>query len=101
MGLLTNILLAPFLGPVWGTKWTLEKVDRVVRDQLTDDTPVKEDLMALQMQLELGEIEDDEYVRREAEIMQRFREVREWREKFGMSTSGGPVRVAESDESEQ
>jgi hypothetical protein len=101
MGLLTNILLAPFLGPVWGTKWTLEKVDRVVRDQLTDDTPVKEDLMALQMQLETGEIEDDEYVRREAEIMQRFREVREWREKFGMSTSGGPVRVAESGESEQ
>jgi hypothetical protein len=101
MGLLTNILLAPFLGPVWGTKWTLEKVDRVVRDQLTDDTPVKEDLMALQMQLEMGEIDDDEYVRREAEIMQRFREVREWREKFGMSTSGGPVRVAESDESEQ
>jgi len=101
MGLLTNILLAPFLGPVWGTKWTLEKVDRVVRDQLTDDTPVKEDLMALQMQLEMGEIEDDEYVRREAEIMQRFREVREWREKFGMSTSGGPVRVAESGESDQ
>jgi hypothetical protein len=101
MGLLTNILLAPFLGPVWGTKWTLEKVDRVVRDQLTDDTPVKEDLMALQMQLEMDEIDDDEYVRREAEIMQRLREVREWREKFGMSTSGGPVRVAESDESEQ
>jgi len=101
MGLLTNILLAPFLGPVWGTKWTLEKVDRVVRDQLTDDTPVKEDLMALQMQLELGEIDDDEYVRREAEIMQRLREVREWREKFGMSTSGGPVRVGESGESDQ
>jgi Gas vesicle protein G len=100
MGLLTNILLAPFLGPVWGTKWTLEKVDRVVRDQLTDDTPVKEDLMALQMQLEMGEIDDTEYVRREAEIMKRLREVREWRERFGMSTGGGPVRVAESDEPE-
>jgi hypothetical protein len=100
MGLLTNILLAPFLGPIYGTRWTLDKVDRVVREQLTDDTPIKEDLMALQMQLEMGEVEDAEYVRREAEIMQRFREVREWREKFGMSTSGGPVRVAESDETE-
>jgi hypothetical protein len=100
MGLLTNILLSPFLGPIWGTKWTLDKVDRVVREELTDDTPVKEDLMALQLQLETGEIDDAEYVRREAEIMQRFREVREWREKLGMSTSGGPVRVAESDESE-
>jgi hypothetical protein len=100
MGLLTKILLAPFLGPVWGTQWTLEKVDRVVREELTDDTPIKEDLMALQMQLEMGEVDDAEYTRREAELMQRFREVREWREKYGMSTSGGPVRVAESDETE-
>jgi hypothetical protein len=100
MGLLTNILLAPFLGPIYGTRWTLDKVDRVVREQLTDDTPIKEDLMALQLQLEMGEIDDAEYVRREAELMQRFREVREWREKLGMSTSGGPVRVAESDETE-
>jgi len=100
MGLLTNILLAPFLAPIYGTKWTLDKVDRVVREQLTDDTPIKEDLMALQMQLEMGEIDDEEYVKREAELMQRFREVREWREKLGMPTSGGPVRVAESDETE-
>src|SRR3954471_24836560 len=100
MGLLSNILLAPFLGPIYGTKWTLDKVDRVVREQLTDDTPIKEELMELQMQLELGEIDDAEYTRRETELMQRLREVREWREKFGMSTSGGPVRVAESDESE-
>ena len=100
MGLLTNILLAPFLGPIYGTKWTLDKVDRVVREQLTDDTPIKEDLMALQLQLEMGEIDDAEYLRREAGLMQRFREVREWREKLGMPTTGGPVRVAESDETE-
>ena len=100
MGILTNILLSPFLGPIWGTKWTLDKVDRVVREELTDDTPIKEELMQLQLKLEMGEIDDDEYVRREAEIMQRLRQVREWREQFGMSTSGGRVRVAESDESE-
>ena len=100
MGLLTNILLAPFLGPIYGTKWTLDKFDRVVREELTDDTPIKEDLMALQLKLEMGEIDDDEYVRQEAEIMKRLRAVREWREQYGMSTSGGPVRVAESDETE-
>jgi hypothetical protein len=100
MGLLTNILLAPFLGPVWGTRFTLDKIDRAVREQLTDDTPIKEDLMQLQLELENGEIDDAEYARQEAEIMQRLREVREWRERFGMSVGGGPVRVAESDESE-
>jgi hypothetical protein len=98
MGLLTNILLAPFLGPIYGTRWTLDKVDRVVREELTDDTPIKEDLMNLQLQLEAGEIDDAEYVRREGEIMQRLREVREWRERYGMSTSGGPVRVASDDD---
>jgi hypothetical protein len=100
MGLLTNILLAPFLGPVWGTRFTLDKIDRAVREQLTDDTPIKEDLMALQLKLETGEIDDAEYVKQEAEIMQRLRDVREWRERFGMSVGGGPVRVAESDETE-
>jgi hypothetical protein len=100
MGILTNILLSPFLGPIWGTKWTLDKVDRVVREELTDDTSIKEDLMALQLKLEMGEIDDDEYVRSEAEIMKRLREIREWREEFGMSTSGGPVRVADGGESE-
>jgi hypothetical protein len=100
MGLISNILLAPFLGPIYGTRWTLDKVDRVVREQLTDDTPIKEELMELQLKLETGEIDDPEYLRREAEIMQKLRDVRDWREKFGMSTSGGPVRVAEDDETE-
>src|SRR6202022_3617480 len=97
MGLLTNILLSPFLGPIWGTKWTLDKVDRAVREELTDDTPIKEDLMALQLQLEMGEIDDAEYVRREKEIMQRFREVREWREKLGMRPGGGHARALEAE----
>jgi hypothetical protein len=100
MGLLTNILLAPFLGPVWGTRFTLDKIDRAVREELTDDTPIKEDLMALQLKLEAGEIDDEEYGKQEAEIMQRLRDVREWRERFGMSVGGGPVRVAEGDETE-
>ena len=100
MGLLTNILLAPFLGPVWASRWTLDKVDRVVREELTDDTPIKEDLMKLQMELEMGEIDDAQYVQREAEIMRRLREVRDWREQYGMSIGGGPVRVAGENETE-
>lgn len=94
MGLLSSILLAPFTGPIDGALWTMEKVQRVVEEQLTDDTPIKEELMQLQLQLESGEIDDDEYVEREADVMHRLREVRSWREKLGMGVSGGPVRVA-------
>jgi len=94
MGLLSSILLAPFTGPIDGTMWTLDKVQRAVQEQLVDDTPIKEDLMRLQLELEAGDIDDDEYLVRETEIMRRLREVREWRERFGMATAGGPVRVA-------
>lgn len=94
MGLLTNLLFFPITGPVAGIKWSLGKVQQVVEEELTDDSPVKQELMELQMQLELGDIDDDEYVRREAELMARLREVRAWRERFGKGTSGGPVRVS-------
>ena len=94
MGLLSNLLFFPITGPVAGIKWSLGKVQAVVEQELTDDTPIKQELMELQMQLELGDIDDDEYVAREADLMRRLREVREWKERFGQPTSGGPVRVA-------
>ena len=72
----------------------MEKVEGVVREELTDDTAIKAELMELQLLLELGDIDDDEFLRREQVIMQRLREIREWREEFGMGVSGGPVRVA-------
>ena len=94
MGLLTKVLFFPITGPVAGIRWSLGKVQSVVEEELTDDAPVKQDLMELQMQLELGDIDDAEYTRREAELMQRLREIRECRERLGRPTSGGPVRVA-------
>lgn len=98
MGLLTNILFFPVTGPVAGIKWTLGKVAQVVDDELTDDTGIKNELMELQMQLELGDIDDEEYVRREADLMARLRDVRAWRERLGKSVSGGPVKVSGGDD---
>jgi hypothetical protein len=96
LGLLTNILFFPVTGPVFGIKWSLEQVAKAVDEELTDDTPVKQELMELQMQLELGDIDDEEYVRREAVLMQRLRDVRAWRERLGRGVSGGPVKVSGS-----
>jgi len=89
MGLLTNLLFFPVTGPVAGVRWTLGKVQRVVEDELTDDTPIKQELMELQMLLELGDIDDAEYVRREAILMQRLREVRDWRVARDEDSEGG------------
>jgi hypothetical protein len=98
MGLLTNLLFFPVTGPVAGIRWSLNKVMQVAEEELTDDAPVKQELMELQMQLELGDITDEEYVEREAVLMARLREVRAWRERLGKATSGGPVRVARGDD---
>ena len=94
MGLLKHLLFWPVTGPEFLVKFSLGKVEETMRRELTDDQSVKEDLLALQMRLELGEIDDAEYVEQEAELMRRLREVREWREEFGMGIAGGPVRVA-------
>ena len=98
MGILKHVLFWPVTGPVGATKWSLNQVMKIVEEELTDDTTVKQDFMALQMKLELGEIDDEEYVVQEAAIMARLREIRQWREKLGKSVAGGPVRVARGDE---
>ena len=100
MGILSKVVFFPITGPVAGIKWSLNKVIQVAEEELTDDAPVKQELMELQMKLELGDITDDEYVEREAVLMARLREVRAWREKFGKATAGGPVRVARGDDEE-
>src|SRR5687768_2067796 len=101
MGLLSKILLFPVTGPIAGIRWSLGQVQTVVETELTDDTPIKQELMELQMLLELGDIDDAEYARREGRLMQQLREVRAWREHFGMSAPGGPVRVARGGPAEE
>jgi hypothetical protein len=100
MGILKHLLFWPVTGPIAGIEWSLNKVAQVVDEELTDDTPIKQELMELQMQLELGDIDDDEYVRREALLMARLRDVRAWRERLGKGVSGGPVKVSSSDDAE-
>jgi hypothetical protein len=94
MGILKHLLFWPVTGPAFLTEYSLGKVHDMARDELTDDHWIKEELLALQMALEFGEIDDDEYVEREAVLMRELRAVREWREEFGMGVAGGPVRVA-------
>jgi gas vesicle protein GvpG len=96
MGLLKHLLFWPVTGPLYLVDFSLGKVNDVVRNELTDDSAIKAELFELQLKLEQGDITDDDYVHLEATLMQRLREVRAWREEYGMGVSGGPVRVARS-----
>jgi hypothetical protein len=93
VGLLKHLLFWPVTGPLFLTEFALGKVEGVVREELTDDQRIRAELLELQLQLELADIDDDEYRRREAVLMDQLREVRRWREEFGLPVSGGAVRV--------
>lgn len=97
MGLLKHLLFWPASGPLFLTRFVTDRLSGVVRDELTDDHRVKEQLMELQLRLELGDIDDEGYEHREAELMRQLRDVRAWRERFGMPTSGGLVRVQQDE----
>jgi hypothetical protein len=95
MGILKHLLFWPVTGPMYLAEFSIEKVHGVVREQLTDDARIKEELLDLQLRLEMGDITDDEYVAEEAGLMGQLREIRKWREEFGMATRGGLVQVAD------
>lgn len=91
MGLLKHLLFWPVTGPKALVEFSIRQADGVVREELTDDEGIKEDLMALQMELELGDIDEEEYVRREATLMKRLRVARAWRVELGMEAAWAPL----------
>jgi hypothetical protein len=94
MGLLKYLLGWPVTGPAFLARYSMEKVEEMVRQELTDDSRIKNELLELQLELEMEEISDEEYLRREADLMTQLRDVRAWREEFGMANPSGLVRVA-------
>lgn len=94
MGFLKHLLFWPVTGPIYLAEFSMEKVQGVVRQELTDEHRVKEGLMDLQLRLEMGEIDDEQYLEEEARFMAQLREVRHWQEQFGMGVRGGVVQVA-------
>jgi hypothetical protein len=60
-----------------GIKFVLGKVAAAVDAELNDDSRLREELLAAQMRLELGELSKDEFARFEADVLARLREIRE------------------------
>ena len=62
---------------IGGLRFVLDKVAAAVDTELNDDTALREQLLAAQMRLELGEIEQEEFDRLESDVLVRLREIRE------------------------
>lgn len=97
MGLLKHLLFWPVTGPKTLVEFSIRQAEGLVHEELTDDQRIKEDLMALQMELELGDIDEEEYVRREAVLMERLREARAWRVELGMEARWAPLGYSRDD----
>lgn len=85
---LDSLLIAPI-------KFVLDKVAEAVEAEMDDDTNLKEELLAAQMKLELGEISDEEFSAIETEVLARLREIREARGEGQGLSMGSKVVGAE------
>ncbi len=70
---------------IGGIRFVLDKVATAVDREMNDDTALREELLAAQMRLELGELTEEEFRAIESDLLGRIREIRERN-----STEGGP-----------
>ncbi|MFI1469321.1 gas vesicle protein GvpG [Streptomyces wuyuanensis] len=71
MGLLGELLLLP-AAPVRGTFWVLRQVADEAERRYYDPSTIRRELAQLERQLEAGEIDEEEFDRREDELLDRL-----------------------------
>jgi hypothetical protein len=67
-------------------RFVFDKIAAAVDTELNDDTALREQLLAAQMRLELGEISQTEFDALEADVLARLREIRDRRQGAGAAT---------------
>ena len=82
--ILFKLLALPITAPTAGIKYCIEKVVEFAEHELTDDEPVREQLLELQIELEEGRVGEEEYAEREAVLLARLREIRELRKQMAL-----------------
>jgi Gas vesicle protein G len=75
---------------VGGIRFVLDKVASAVEAEMNDEQSLKEELLAAQMRVELGEMDDEEFADLERDILARMREIREEREETSGAVSLSP-----------
>jgi hypothetical protein len=81
------------LMPIDGLKFVFRTLARVAEEQYTDDAPLKERLLELQLRLDSGEVTEEEYVAEEGQILRELREIQNRRRELaglGREEAQGP-----------
>ncbi|MDP2723557.1 MAG: gas vesicle protein GvpG [Bacteroidales bacterium] len=72
MFLIDDLLLAPLKGVIF----IANKINEVLEKEMSDEGSVKERLMSLQLKFEMDEIDEEEYDRREDELLKQLERIR-------------------------
>ena len=73
MFLIDDMLLAPLKGIIF----IAEQINEVIEKEMSDEGAIKERLMALQLKFEMDEIDEEEYDKREDELLKLLENIRE------------------------
>lgn len=78
VGLVGTILTLPF-APVQGVGWVVDKVRQAAEDEYYDPAPVQEELVRLERARGEGQVAEEEFARREEELLHRLEEISAYR----------------------
>src|SRR5436190_3085822 len=81
-----------------GISWALKTAVTAAEAEMNDDTALREQLLAAEMQREMGEITDDDFREIERDILTRIREIKERREGGSAPLEFGAGQPIESGE---
>ena len=79
------------LMPISGFKFIMRTLAKVAEEQYTDDAPIKQRLLELQLALDAGDVSEEEYAEQEAAIIRQLREI----ERHKREVAGLPPEAAE------
>ena len=69
MGIVTGLAGLPLTGPLSGLAWIARRIAEAAEQELNDPARIEAQLLALERQLEAGEIDDDTHAAREAVLL--------------------------------
>jgi hypothetical protein len=73
---LFKLLGAPLSLPLAGVKFVFRQLADLADQEMNDENVVREQYILLQLQLEEGDIDEDEYAEQEAVLLARLREIK-------------------------
>lgn len=97
MGLLADVLLFPIVGPRRGLQFILEQIQERVDAEMFDLGQVERKLIDLHLRYDLGEITEDEFSRRETELLQELNAVRAYTVVYSEAGGSAPSTHADTD----